>query len=48
MAAALPYLDAFLPGDTPRALFGVIEAISDDEGGTSHRLRDARVDVTRS
>jgi hypothetical protein len=30
MAAALPYVDRFLPGDTPQALFGVLEAVGDE------------------
>lgn len=31
MAAALPFVDRFLPGDTAEALFGVLEAVSGDK-----------------
>jgi hypothetical protein len=39
MAAALPFVDRFLPGDTAEALFGVLEALSDDEATSDRHQR---------
>ena len=38
MAAALPYVDRFLPGDTPEALFGVLEAVGERHGRPMRKL----------